>query len=108
MVTRNIGKAMGVLCLAIGISLIGVGCSGGSNDGTGSQSQAGNAGGGTLSGKVQIDGSSTVYPISEAVAEEFRKVQPDVRVTVGVHGTGAGMKKFISPEKSISVMLHVA
>ena len=102
MITRNIGKVMGVLCLAMGISLIGVGCSGGDNDGptakkAGSESQAG----GKLSGKVQIDGSSTVYPISEAVAEEFRKVQPDVRVTVGVHGTGAGMKKFIAGEIDI-------
>src|SRR3546814_4008225 len=37
-----------------------------------------------LSGEITIDGSSTVYPITEAVAEEFRNVGPDVRVTVGV------------------------
>src|SRR3546814_3525839 len=36
-----------------------------------------------LSGEITIDGSSTVYPITEAVAEEFRNVGPDVRVTVG-------------------------
>lgn len=47
-----------------------------------------------LSGTVQIDGSSTVYPITEAIAEEFRIEQPDVRVTVGVSGTGGGFKKF--------------
>lgn len=47
-----------------------------------------------LSGSVNIDGSSTVYPITEAVAEEFRKVQPDVKVTVGLSGTGGGFKKF--------------
>ncbi len=40
-----------------------------------------------LTGKVAIDGSSTVFPITEAVAEEYRSVQPDVRVTVGVSGT---------------------
>ena len=51
-------------------------------------------GAGNLSGKVQIDGSSTVYPITEALAEEFRAEQPDVRVTVGVSGTGGGFKKF--------------
>lgn len=49
---------------------------------------------GNLAGNIQIDGSSTVYPITEAVAEEFRAEAPDVRVTVGVSGTGGGMKKF--------------
>lgn len=47
-----------------------------------------------LTGNVQIDGSSTVYPITEAIAEEFRAEQPEVRVTVGVSGTGGGFKKF--------------
>lgn len=47
-----------------------------------------------LGGVVSVDGSSTVYPITEAVAEEFRKIQPDVNVTVGLSGTGGGFKKF--------------
>jgi phosphate transport system substrate-binding protein len=47
-----------------------------------------------LHGDIKIDGSSTVYPITEAVAEEFRIDQPDVKVTVGVSGTGGGFKKF--------------
>jgi phosphate transport system substrate-binding protein len=47
-----------------------------------------------LGGEIKIDGSSTVYPITEAVAEEFRAEQPDVKVTVGVSGTGGGFKKF--------------
>jgi phosphate transport system substrate-binding protein len=47
-----------------------------------------------LSGEIKIDGSSTVYPITEAVAEEFRTNQSDVKVTVGVSGTGGGFKKF--------------
>jgi phosphate transport system substrate-binding protein len=51
-------------------------------------------GGSGLGGAVRIDGSSTVFPISEAVAEEFRAVEPGVRVTVGVSGTGGGFKKF--------------
>lgn len=51
-------------------------------------------GGSGMSGSIQIDGSSTVYPITEAVAEEFRAEAPDVKVTVGVSGTGGGMKKF--------------
>jgi len=55
-----------------------------------------------LRGKVRIDGSSTVFPIAEAVAEEFAAVQPRVRVTVGVSGTGGGFKKFIAKEIDIT------
>ena len=51
---------------------------------------------------IRIDGSSTVFPISEAVAEEFQRVRPDVRVTVGVSGTGGGFQKFCSGELDIS------
>ena len=58
--------------------------------------------GGGLSGSVQIDGSSTVFPISEAVAEEFQKKHPDVRVTVGISGTGGGFQKFCRGETDIS------
>ena len=55
-----------------------------------------------LNGTVQIDGSSTVFPITEAVAEEFGKKQPRVRVTVGVSGTGGGFKKFSVGEIDIN------
>lgn len=55
-----------------------------------------------LSGAISIDGSSTVYPISEAVAEEFRKEQPDIKVTVGLSGTGGGFKKFSRGEIDIN------
>ena len=52
---------------------------------------------------VQIDGSSTVYPVAEAVAEEFQASQGGkVRVTVGVSGTGGGFKKFCRGETDIS------
>ncbi|HVJ63667.1 MAG TPA: PstS family phosphate ABC transporter substrate-binding protein [Bdellovibrionota bacterium] len=53
-------------------------------------------------GQIRIDGSSTVFPISEAVAEEFAKVAPKVRVNVGVSGTGGGFKKFLLKEIDIS------
>jgi phosphate transport system substrate-binding protein len=56
----------------------------------------------TVSGSIKIDGSSTVYPITEAVAEEFKKVAPKVRVTVGISGTGGGFKKFTVGETDIS------
>lgn len=54
------------------------------------------------SGQVQIDGSSTVYPITEAIAEEFRSEAPDVRVSVGVSGTGGGFKKILRGETDIN------
>jgi len=55
-----------------------------------------------LSGDILIDGSSTVYPITVAVAEEFAKTQPDVRPSVGLSGTGGGFKKFCPGEIDIS------
>jgi phosphate transport system substrate-binding protein len=52
---------------------------------------------------VKIDGSSTVYPITEAVAEEFQKMKKNaVKVTVGISGTGGGFKKFCRGETDIS------
>lgn len=56
----------------------------------------------TLKGTVRIDGSSTVFPITEAVAEEFGKKHRRVRVTVGVSGTGGGFKKFSIGETDIN------
>lgn len=55
-----------------------------------------------LSGEIKIDGSSTVFPLTEAAAEEFRKEQPDVRVPVGVSGTGGGFKQFCAGEIAIA------
>ena len=55
-----------------------------------------------LSGTIEIDGSSTVYPVSEAVAEDFGKLHKDVRVNVGVSGTGGGFKRFTAGETDIS------
>jgi phosphate transport system substrate-binding protein len=51
---------------------------------------------------VSLDGSSTVFPISEAVAEEFQKVEKSIRVTVGISGTGGGFQKFCRGEIDIS------
>lgn len=52
---------------------------------------------------IQIDGSSTVYPVTEAVAEEFQKAQRGkIKVTVGISGTGGGFKKFCRGEITIS------
>ena len=52
---------------------------------------------------IKIDGSSTIYPITEAVAEEFQKAKKgSIRVTVGISGTGGGFKKFCRGETDIS------
>lgn len=77
-----------------------VGCSSSSQDArnTGSAGAAATAGP-TL---VTLDGSSTVFPISEAVAEEFQKAEKGTRVTVGISGTGGGFQKFCRAEIDIS------
>ena len=76
------------ILLLASLSLLLVGC-GGSKEGTG------------LKGEVLIDGSSTVAPISQAVAEEFSKENSDVNVSVGISGTGGGFKKFVTGEIDI-------
>jgi phosphate transport system substrate-binding protein len=84
----------GALLLAIG--LLAAACGGGNNDG-------GSADGGSqLSGTINIDGSSTVAPLSEAAAELFQEQNSGVRVTVGTSGTGGGFEKFCAGETDIS------
>lgn len=55
-----------------------------------------------LRGSIRIDGSSTVYPITEAVAEEFSKQASKVNVSVGISGTGGGFKRFCVGETDIT------
>jgi phosphate transport system substrate-binding protein len=64
----------------------------------------GDDGGGAsgLSGKIAIDGSSTVQPFAEAAAELFKEDNPDVNITVGAAGTGGGFEKFCAGETDIS------
>ena len=83
------------LVLALSISsLLFVGCSSTNEIETSSTS--------SLSGTVEIDGSSTVFPISEAVAEEFYSEHPNVRANVAVSGTGGGFKRFANGETDIN------
>jgi phosphate transport system substrate-binding protein len=51
---------------------------------------------------ISVDGSSTVFPITEAMAEEFQKANKGIKVTVGIGGTGGGFKKFCRGEIDIS------
>ena len=57
---------------------------------------------GELSGMIRVDGSSTVFPISEAMAEEFKAANPQVDISVGISGTGGGFQKFCRGETDIS------
>ncbi len=57
---------------------------------------------GAESSEILIDGSSTVFPISQAVAEEFRKDRPEIQIPVGISGTGGGFKRFVTGETDIS------
>jgi phosphate transport system substrate-binding protein len=79
-----------------------VGCGGGGDAGGGNTPGPSGSGSSSLSGTIKIDGSSTVYPISEAVAEEFKKAHSGVDVTVASSGTGGGFKKFSAKETDIS------
>jgi phosphate transport system substrate-binding protein len=67
----------------------------------GDAENAGSAGG-ELSGAVVIDGSSTVFPIAEAVGEEFQIANQNVRVTIGFSGTGGGFERFCNGETDVS------
>lgn len=62
----------------------------------------GATGGGEFSGTIEIDGSSTVLPLAEAVVEEFEGENPDVVIPIGSSGTGGGFEKFCSGETDIS------
>jgi phosphate transport system substrate-binding protein len=81
---------------SVSVLALGVAACGDSDD------EASGSSGGDLSGTIRIDGSSTVAPLTEAVAEQFQTENPDVRVTVGTSGTGGGFEKFCAGETSIS------
>ena len=55
-----------------------------------------------LSGTIEIDGSSTVFPVTVAVAEEFRVSNPEVQIPIGMSGSGGGFKRFVVGETDIS------
>ena len=98
-----------MLSVVAALSMVGaVGCTkgekGGDDKGESGKTteSAGGETGGKVSGSViEIDGSSTVFPITQAVAEEFQK-EKGGRVTVGVSGTGGGFKKFCRGEIAIA------
>jgi phosphate transport system substrate-binding protein len=78
---------------ASGVLAIGVAACGDDDD-----SGDGGSGGGDVSGTIRIDGSSTVAPLTEAIAEGFNEENQDVNITVGTSGTGGGFEKFCAGE----------
>ena len=100
-VVRSLWRPERVLLLALAGAVLSLAAAcGGGGDAPTTTTAASTAK--ALSGAVRIDGSSTVFPVSEAVAEEFSKLHRDVRVTVGVSGTGGGFEKFCAGETDIS------
>ncbi|MGI8575696.1 MAG: PstS family phosphate ABC transporter substrate-binding protein [Egibacteraceae bacterium] len=86
---------MGLLII---IALVAAACGG-----SGADEVTGDGGSGeSLSGTVEIDGSSTVGPLTDAIAEEYNEVQPNVGVTVNISGTGGGFERFCAGETDIN------
>src|SRR5262245_5063037 len=75
---------------------------GGARSGNVGAAAGGKEAGARDTGTIKVDGSSTVFPITEAVAEEFQKASAATKVTVGISGTGGGFKKFCAGETDIS------
>ena len=98
---------LGLIAAVAVVPMVAVAC-GGDDDGdaTATEAPGGTTAGkieyGKLSGEVKVDGSSTVFPISQAVAEEFSKVAKNVRANVALSGTGGGFEKFCRKEIQVS------
>jgi phosphate transport system substrate-binding protein len=91
----NSSRWLAVLAAAAALTVGVAACGSSDDDATGSGSS-------DLSGTIRIDGSSTVGPLTEAVAEQFQTENPGVKVTVGTSGTGGGFEKFCAGETDIS------
>lgn len=93
-------KTINVLLAGLSLGVLAASCGpkaeGGTTEGTPATDGA------KLSGKLTVDGSSTVYPASMAVAEEFTNKNPDVKAAVSESGTGGGFKKFAAKEIDIA------
>ena len=90
---RNLRYAAlsGAIVLALGVAACG-------DSGSDDSSTTSGGDGASLSGTIRIDGSSTVGPLTEAMAERFMGENPDVKISVGTSGTGGGFEKFCQGE----------
>jgi phosphate transport system substrate-binding protein len=92
-------RSLLAVCSA-GVLALGVAACGNDDSSSGGASSGGQSQ--NLSGKIAIDGSSTVYPFAQAAAEQFQAENPNVKITVGESGTGGGFEKFCAGETDIS------
>lgn len=91
------------LALAVGASLVLAACSSSAESSNDKSSNETDGSGGELSGRIRIDGSSTVTPLISLAAEDFQSENSKVQVTVGTSGTGGGFEKFCNGETDISM-----
>ena len=88
------------------VALLSAGCAsrsdGNAAEPGGSEAAGGEGGGGAVSGTIEVDGSSTVEPLTGAIYEEYSTENPDVAVNIGVSGTGGGFERFCAGETDIS------
>ncbi|MFV2198246.1 PstS family phosphate ABC transporter substrate-binding protein [Nocardiopsis sp. LOL_012] len=94
-------KWLQVAGVAVAIPFALTACGGGSEGGSEGGDDA-SEGGSEVSGSIQIDGSSTVGPLSEVAAELFMEQYPDVQVSVAMSGTGGGFEKFCNGETDMN------
>jgi phosphate transport system substrate-binding protein len=94
--TSGRSKLFVVAGLLVALSLVLAGCGGGAS---GQQNGGGSE---PVSGEIRIEGSSTVYPITQAAAELFREENPDARIEVGGAGTSDGFEAFCQGDTQIS------
>ena len=90
-VSRAKSPFVSLVALVASMALLGLACGGGTTPGPR----------GAEAAVIKVDGSSTVFPITEAVAEEFQK-EGKTKVTVGISGTGGGFKKFVRGEIDVA------
>lgn len=93
---KRLGRLSAMLLV---FALVAAACGGDDSEGA---TTAGQSGGGGAAGEILVDGSSTVFPVTQAAAERFGESNPNVRVSVGVSGTGGGFEKFCNGEIDIS------
>src|SRR5215217_3373067 len=94
-------RILPVLAVCSALAFVIAACGDDDESGGSNAASSGNGDGG-LSGTIAIDGSSTVGPFTEAAAELFNEENPDVKITVGISGTGGGFEKFCAGETDIS------
>jgi phosphate transport system substrate-binding protein len=98
---KSIKSKLSILLILVIITMFTlIGCSSDKNNQSDQETTGNEAT--ELEGEIKVDGSSTVFPITEAVAEEFSIENPGVKVPVGVSGTGGGFEKFIAKETDIN------